>query len=610
MEEIIIYAAGNPDAYPVEYYDWGTGTYRGMIPELLREFSDITGYEVQYYEPGESDQRRHLADNYQVDMISCCVGEESFEHRAGTEILVMETKQDGSPVSYRLLLTAAAPESLAADLENFFAGVSQETKAGMLIAAAERKPSLYRARIGWAASGLLLAIAGLLAGTAALSRKCRGYRRQLEKREETDALTGVGNMDYLRRNYENFVIPANRALYVMFYFYVDLETMKKAANTDQTHEFLRQVASVLLNNTGDRDILARVFDSGFAVVRMSPGEQESKEWLFNVLPRIRGFSDKHGNKTGVGICRLKEEDWDLNEILLSSSQSAREACREGADYKICDDNWIRLFREERNLQADIRRGLENEEFYLYIQFYMDAGTNRIAGGEALARWGHPEKGFLSPGSFIPLMEKEGLISRLDYYSLDQACSFLERLHQVGMESFFMSCNFSFETLEEDDFIDRCREIMETYQFSRKQLIFQITQQAVIRNSPVVISHVKAVKDMGVEIALDDLGEGFTALSAIGEYSPDMLQMDKRLVDLLGSDAGDAIVEGVIGVGHKLGITILAEGAEKMEQVQLLAKMGCDMIQGFYFGHPMPSWEAARRLLEQNTKTREVCGCGS
>ena len=100
---------------------------------------------------------------------------------------------------------------------------------------------------------------------------------------------------------------------------------------------------------------------------------------------------------------------------------------------------------------------------------------------------------------------------------------------------------------------------------------------------------------------------FTALSFIGEYSPDMLQMDKRVVDLLGSDAGDAIVEGMIGVGHKLGITILAGGAERTEQVQLLAKMGCDMIQGFYFGHPMPSWEAARRLLEQNTKTREVCG---
>lgn len=163
----------------------------------------------------------------------------------------------------------------------------------------------------------------------------------------------------------------------------------------------------------------------------------------------------------------------------------------------------------------------------------------------------------------------------------------------------MSCNFSAETLEEEEFGDRCREILETYQFPKRQLIFQIPEKAVREGSFVVTEHIKQIKAMGIRIALDDFGESFASFSDIETYMPDVLQLDKRLVDLLGTGPGNAAVRAMIQVGRELGITVMAEGAQEEEQVRLLREMGCNVIEGYYFYRPIPSWEAAKKLLDQS-----------
>lgn len=604
MEQVVIYAAGNPDFYPVEYYDSKEGVYRGMIPELLRQFSENTDYQVSYYMPGEEDLREVLARDRQVDIISGCVGDEHFRHKSDGEVLVMEAWRADGPVSYRLLLTDAAPQGLKEELEDFLAAADQEEKLGMLIDISQGKPGLYRRKTGQAFAGLGVIILTLGIGVAWLSGRCRRYRKAADKRDETDGLTGIGNREYLIRNYERFVVQENRTLYVVIYFHVDTDTMRRALDGEKTDELLRLTASFLLKQAGSRDIVARVSGSGFVMVRMCPGDEESKEWVLSAMSRIQEFSGNRGRYFGAGLLRLKEGDWDVQEVLLTVGQAARSAYREGLDYKICTDGWIRALREDGKLQADVKRGLENREFQMYVQFYADAETGRITGGEALARWGHPEKGFLPPDRFIPLMEREGLMSRLDYYSLDQACGFLERLHQVGLEDFFMSCNFSSETLKDGNFADQCMEIIQTYQFDRKRLIFQITEKAVKEAASIVLEHIRKVKGMGVRIALDDFGEGFTAFADIGQYQPDVLQLDKNLVDLLGTRIGNAIVKAMAQAGHELGIGVMAEGAEEEGQVRLLRELGCDVIQGFYFYRPIPSWEAAKKLLDQSMDLRK------
>ncbi|MCI8606060.1 MAG: EAL domain-containing protein [Hungatella sp.] len=599
MGKAVIYVAGNPDSYPVEYYDAREGIYKGMIPRLFQEFSEGWDYDIRYYEPGEEDLREPLARDRQVDIISGCAGEESFRHSPQGEVLVLDTRTGESEISYRILVTDAAPGQLKADLEEFLSGVSGESMAGMLIDCSKERPALYRRRTRLAFGGLGVVILGLAAGAVWLAGRCRKYRRAADKRDETDSLTGIGNREYLSHYYQQFVIRENRALYAMVYFHVDTDRMRRTGTSERTDGFLRHMASVLLNHTGDRDILARVSDQGFVMARMCPGDEELGQWVTSILNRVRSSWGEQGRYVSSGVCRLKDGDWDLDELLLNVSQAAQDACREDLDYKVCTDSWIRQFEEDRKLQEDMKRGVENQEFQLYVQFYTDGATGRIAGGEALARWGHPEKGILLPGSFIPLMERAGLMGQLDLYSLDQACGFLERLHQVGMEDFFMSCNFSLETLKEDDFMDQCREIVDTYRFDRSRLIFQVPQQALREELPVVTGHIRQMKDMGIQVALDDFGEEFAAFAEVEKYMPDVLQLDKRLVDLLGTNAGNAIVRAMVQVGHQLGIAVMAEGAQREEQAGLLRDMGCDMIQGFCFYRPIPAWEAARKLLEQS-----------
>ena len=534
-----------------------------------------------------------------MDIISGCEGEESFRHRSQGEVLVLDTRLGEEQVSYCVLMTDAAPGQLKTDLAEFLSGVSQECKVGMLIGCSQEKPALCRRRTRMAFGGLGVVILGLTAGAVWLAGRCRKYRRAADKRDETDSLTGIGNREYFSRNYQQFVIRENRALYAMVYFHVDTDKMRRTGTSERTDEFLRHMASVLLNHTGDRDILARVSDQGFVMARMCPGDQELGQWVTSLLKRVQSFWENHGRYVGAGLCRLKDGDWDLDELLLNVSQAAQDAYREDLDYKVCTDSWIRQFEEERKLQEDMKRGLENQEFQLYVQFYTDGATGRIAGGEALARWGHPEKGVLSPGSFIPLMERAGLMGQLDLYSLDQACRFLERLHQVGMEDFFMSCNFSPETLKEEGFMDQCREIVGMYQFDRARLIFQVSERVLREEPSVVIGHIRQMKDIGVRVALDEFGEEFAAFAEVETYMPDVLQLDKRLVDLLGTNTGNAIVRAMVQVGRQLGITVMAEGAQREEQAELLRDMGCDMIQGFCFYRPIPAWEAARKLLEQS-----------
>lgn len=603
MEEIVIYVAGNPDSYPVEYYDAESGAYQGVIPDLLRAFSQQSGYEIRYYEPGEADRREQLASNFQVDLISGCDGSEQFRHKEGAELVVLETEVQGRKVQYQLWLTDAAPQQLEEELRSFLSQVSQESKAGMLVEAAGARPEQYRRQMQGGIIGLGIAVV-LLAGLAAvLLRKYRAGKKQLRQQRERDELTGIGNIDYLERGCRALVGDQNRILYRMCYFYLDIERVERMSSRAWADALLRHTAAVLSDYISQTDLLARVADGGFAVLRLCSSQQELEGWIQLALRRLRSFSAEgktYAAQIAAGVYPLKADDYHLDEILFQAAQSAQMACRQGEDFRICTDELQKALQEERQLQEDVRRGFEYGEFQLYLQFYVDAKSQNILGGEALARWEHPERGFLAPGQFIPLMEREGLISQLDFYLLNLACAFLDKLRRAGIEDFFLSCNFSRETLSRADFAETICNIIEGYDFERRHLIFEITESAAFGDASAARENIAAIGRMGVQTALDDFGDGFTSFLDIQENSLDVLKLDKALIDRIGTDFGDTILRAMIGVGHELGLKVFAEGVEKEEQAQMLREAGCDVLQGFLYYYPIPDWEAERKIK----KTRQ------
>ncbi len=596
-EKTLIYVAGNPDAYPLEYFDKDTQTYAGVIPELLAEFSDQSTYEIVYYEADGTDHREELAQQKQVDLFSGYEAEE--EQLENTGVVTLFPGEN----AYALYFTEAAPDAFQSNLRAYLEQVSPAEVTGLLMASVETPPNTQGMYWTMGAMG-----AALLVMAAVLLLTVRRYRRRLKESQqnvETDETTGLGNMEYLERYYKQYINDKNRILYQAVYFYVDTDRLRRLSSGQETDEFLRYCAVVLGEYTQDSDILAKVSEHGFIMLKLTGGTDKTDAWLTAILDRIHDYAKLYGKpyETNIyaGIYALRAEDRDLNEIIFQASQGAYGAEKEDCRYLRCSKGMMDQFMQERHLQASIEQAFAQKEFQLYIQFYVDAANFAVVGGEALSRWKHPQKGVLLPSMFIPLMEREKMISRLDYYCLKEVCFFLKGLLKEGVDTFFVSCNFSRDTFAAADFVQKVQEIMNGFTFPRELLILEITESVSVRNAAQIRQNIIALKKYGVRVALDDFGEGFTSFYDLQKYPIDGIKLDKGLVDHVTTPIGTAILKAMIQVGHELNMTILAEGVETDEQVRAQQEIHCDVIQGFRFSHPMPQWEANAQII-QNRRT--------
>lgn len=598
-DKVIVYVAGNPDAYPIEYYDTTTKTYQGVIPRLLQQFSEQSQYEVVYYETNTTDQREHLAQNLQVDLVSGYSDADSLPDGVQSTVL-FNTLSDGTETAYSICFTGTASENLKMDLESYLSSVTQSTVTGLLLERPDmpHNHTAYHLTIG----GLLLMIAMLIAVICIKVRKKQPSQLKEKSLYEVDPITGLGKNRYFIETYHQVINDNNRIHYSLVYINVDTERLHTLGRIEETAEFLHYCASILQKNIADADVIAKESGYGFLVLKYLSDEQKIEDWLQLVLPQLRGYALLHGNtfeaRVTAGAYPLKAEDLTLNEIVSFARQGAYNAKADQMDYIICTDDILQEFVGQKFFHSDIERALQQHEIQLYIQFFVDAKSYKIAGGEALARWNHPQKGILTPDHFIPLLEKEKMICKLDYYCLNEVCVFLERLAEHGVNNFFVSCNFSRDTFAAEDFAQQCKAIIDCYHFEKKLLIFEITESVSDQNFAKIAKNMTALKEYGVRIALDDFGSGFTSFEDLQQYPVDAIKLDKALVDNILSVQGYAVLKAVTQMGHELGCVVLAEGAETDEQVQKLQNMNCDVIQGFYFYHPLPDADARAKILEQ------------
>ena len=598
-DQIMIYAAGNPAAYPLEYYDASTESYQGVIPQLLAQFSAQSRYEIIYYPTQGADRREHLAKNQQVDLLSGYTEGDTLP--AGSETMVLfHTVYQGRDLSYYLCFTSSAPADLKTDLESFFAAVPQEEISGILMetSADAHTPTGLYITIGALSIGVVL----LLCTIFLLMRRYRRRLRNTQQQIERDEVTGLGNFDYFQRYYRQLVNDKNRVLYTLIFFYVDTDRLRRLSDTQELEEALRFCAVVLQEYAGDTDILAKVSEHGFVLLKLSGNTEQLQSWVETILQRLHTYPQVCGKDADIaaaaGLYPLRAGDRDLNEMIFNAEQEACHALKRQADFSVFSHQSMERRQMEQNLRRSLQQALERHEFALYIQFYVDAYDHRIVGGEALSRWLHPEKGLLPPSVFVPMLEQEELISHLDYYCLRASCTFLQTLKARGIQDFFLSCNFSRETFEAADFAQTCEDILSKYDFPRELLIFELTESAAVKHLSQLQENMTRLKACDVSIALDDFGEGVTSFTDLQHYPIDGIKLDKHLIDNMSTGTGMAILRAVVQIGHELGITILAEGVENQEQAQMLQQIHCDAIQGFQFYAPLPETEAASKILHQ------------
>ncbi|GAE34970.1 putative bifunctional diguanylate cyclase/phosphodiesterase [Halalkalibacter akibai] len=223
----------------------------------------------------------------------------------------------------------------------------------------------------------------------------------------------------------------------------------------------------------------------------------------------------------------------------------------------------------------------------------------IVSAEALIRWNHPEKGFMSPGEFIPLAEENGLIFEISDWMLAQVCIQLKKWKEEQLPMIPISINLSAQEFLKKDLVSKIKTLIAETQIEPCLLELEITESSYLNNMELVIQALAELREMEIKIALDDFGTGFSSLTHLKELNIDTLKIDRSFIRNIVSKHQDLVItSGMIELSHGLGIEVVAEGVETKEQLELLRTKGCDQIQGFLFSRPVPENEFRRMLVKK------------
>ena len=257
----------------------------------------------------------------------------------------------------------------------------------------------------------------------------------------------------------------------------------------------------------------------------------------------------------------------------------------GKDIAFFENDLQKHLLDEQHISETMEAALENGEFKVYYQPKHETITGKIVGAEALVRWIHPEYGFMSPGQFIPLFEKNGFITKLDNFILEQVCKDIKRWTEKRYTFVPVSVNVSRRDFLEEGCIDKQIKIIDSYGIDHAYLHMEVTESLYSENTEIIISQLKKVQELGFMIEMDDFGSGYSSLGLLSSFPLNVLKLDISFVRNFREN--EIVIENIIKMAHRLGLLTVAEGAETNEQVATLKTLGCDFIQGFYFSKPLP-----------------------
>jgi len=239
----------------------------------------------------------------------------------------------------------------------------------------------------------------------------------------------------------------------------------------------------------------------------------------------------------------------------------------------------------------VHEAIENHEFEVYYQPIVRSKDQEVVAAEALVRWKHKEYGFIPPDIFIPMLEKSGFIVELGRFMLTEVLKQQKRWELFKFKPVEVSINMSLLEIEAEGFVENISKQLIEHQVDPSLIKFEVTEGAAMQNETQADEQLQELKKLGVSISLDDFGTGYTSFGYLKEFPADILKIDKTMVDnILRREEDQRIVKAMIELGHNLGMKIVVEGIENIEMVEMLSSLGCDYMQGYYFGKPQPAYE--------------------
>ncbi|MEG2388159.1 MAG: EAL domain-containing protein [Clostridia bacterium] len=319
-------------------------------------------------------------------------------------------------------------------------------------------------------------------------------------------------------------------------------------------------------------------------------QRQMEEVVRQSKKTLAQFNPNYDIVPSVGIYVIDDPTISIEEMYNRATLAAKTCKGNYVDfYAYYSESMSAVLAAEQEITNEMNFALESGQFDLYLQPKYNIHTNLPCGAEALVRWMHPEKGMLLPGDFIPIFERNGFITKLDYYVWEQACKCLRRWVVQGITPYPISVNVSRVNLYNPNLAEMLLELVNRYQLKPALLNLELTESAYTDNPTAMKKTMAQLQKYGFTILMDDFGSGYSSLSLLKDILIDVLKIDMRFLSVSEFPGrGENIIASVIRMAKWLGIPVIAEGAETREQVDFLRSVGCDYVQGYYYARPMPA----------------------
>ena len=452
-----------------------------------------------------------------------------------------------------------------------------------------------------------------LAGRFAVALASAEREEALYRQAHYDELTGLPNRQLLKDRLEQQIVQARREDQVGALLYLDLDRFKEI-NDIHGHSVgdvvLTQAAERITSEIRESDTVARLGGDEFVVVMPHVhSERQLRLTASRLLERLNeSFSvwdNDHFVSASIGIVMFPD-DGDSVETLLKNADAAMYRAKEAgrARFEFFSQKLNAESRRKIELERELRSAYANNDLQVYYQPQFDTVTGVINGAEALLRWEHAERGFISPAEFVPLAEDTDLIVDIGRWVIERTCQDLRKILDMGLHPGSVSINVSTRQLSEGRFISDVLEPLQRFGIHPGYLQLEVTETAVAHNRDRAISLLEALRKEGVRVAIDDFGTGYSSLSYLQQMPFDVIKIDQSFVSRIGAgDPSDNICRTIIKMAHELGKKSIAEGVETREQVEFLRKNDCDLVQGFFYAEPLPKEEFLAFIEKQDFHTQ-------
>jgi diguanylate cyclase (GGDEF)-like protein len=422
--------------------------------------------------------------------------------------------------------------------------------------------------------------------------------KQIHRLAYFDHLTGLANRSYYQERMEDIIKSAAQRKAQFAFLFIDLDGFKSINDNFGHHigdVYLQEIAQRLKLIAREIDFIVRLGGDEFCIIVNNITDEASvsevaKRCLQKINQSLMLNNHQIKPKASIGIALFPKDGNSEPELLKAADTAMYLAKQTGKQrYIFYSPDMANQTQQRLEKESMLREASAKEQFVLHYQPQVSLKTGKIVGVEALARWQHPEKGIISPGDFISLAEQLGLIAQLGHWALKTACEQIAEWHRAGLPYIQVGVNISPAYFQDPSLLDTIKELLDKTQVPAQYLQLEITENGLQAVSRIeIFGH---LRKLGVKIAIDDFGSGFSSLASLKQLPLDGLKIDKMFIeDLMTNPHTPLLLGTIIGLANALNFTLIAEGVETKDQASVMLGLGCTVMQGYLFSRPVSGSE--------------------